>query len=749
MMRILFAFVMAALVLAAAASATDFNAGLVNYWNLSKMPDTNMTMGDVVGGADLPVGGSPVDAAELNPVGGVTYELSSGDVYDSYGVPAFGFGTNVTFNFWVNVTSAGVEYLYAEAGDAFAFNDRGVAILWVNPGGSWTYEGLMFNINKGDCGGDIYGLTYAMPSDVYNSWHMVSLVVTNESMSAYWDGSLINSTATPFGFCVDNSSVGFHMGMGDGNSGSRVLDEFGIWSYSMSDSQISELYNGGSGFYYPFTPSSPPTPPAVTISTVQATPSALLGECFGAGATNYSYAWFVNGSESSRGSTSSWSSIVATPYNWLVDGTIGTFVYRFNNELVNDLNLSSPVNVGLAVAVDADFNVYWSDYNQVWVSDALGNNLRNFSEGVRGIAVDKNGDVWMISSSAATKYNASGSLLVTINYDALYGFQGARGIIDHDNNLWVTRYAGANILMKFDSDGNNILNVTRTSGEYYANLAVDADNNIFTADYPDNTITKYDENGTQLAQTIIGTWAQAVVLDLDGNVWLADSWTGEVFKLDSDLNSLINLTLEGSNGASTIWADASNRIWVSDFTRLSVFNTSGNLLWNQTIGANIESWGDINGLTLQRLIGGRMPVLSNLTDFNAGDSVVFECSADGGLPLNSSVFVPSFSSGACVEDWTCTDWGDCVDSLQNRTCSDINLCGTNSSKPAELQSCSAPATPLPSVTGLGIFGLFAELGAGMAMLFHLIAMPLGVLLMAVAIIGAVMLIIGAVAKWLV
>ena len=42
----------------------------------------------------------------------------------------------------------------------------------------------------------------------------------------------------------------------------------------------------------------------------------------------------------------------------------------------------------------------------------------------------------------------------------------------------------------------------------------------------------------------------------------------------------------------------------------------------------------------------------------------------------------------CTEDWTCTAFGDCVNGLQTRTCTDRNNCGTTVQKPSESQSCA-------------------------------------------------------------
>ncbi|MBU2053338.1 MAG: hypothetical protein ABIJ14_03635 [Nanoarchaeota archaeon] len=41
----------------------------------------------------------------------------------------------------------------------------------------------------------------------------------------------------------------------------------------------------------------------------------------------------------------------------------------------------------------------------------------------------------------------------------------------------------------------------------------------------------------------------------------------------------------------------------------------------------------------------------------------------------------------CTQDWTCTDWSDCMDQKKIRSCVDFNSCENNSLKPLENISC--------------------------------------------------------------
>lgn len=41
----------------------------------------------------------------------------------------------------------------------------------------------------------------------------------------------------------------------------------------------------------------------------------------------------------------------------------------------------------------------------------------------------------------------------------------------------------------------------------------------------------------------------------------------------------------------------------------------------------------------------------------------------------------------CVENWTCSEWGECVDGYRKRECVDVNECESNESKPEERAVC--------------------------------------------------------------
>lgn len=66
----------------------------------------------------------------------------------------------------------------------------------------------------------------------------------------------------------------------------------------------------------------------------------------------------------------------------------------------------------------------------------------------------------------------------------------------------------------------------------------------------------------------------------------------------------------------------------------------------------------------------------------------------GGVPGSSSSGGAGAGGGSgCIggESWTCTEWGDCIDGRQKRTCTDTNTCGTTINRPITSKACVKPS----------------------------------------------------------
>lgn len=47
-------------------------------------------------------------------------------------------------------------------------------------------------------------------------------------------------------------------------------------------------------------------------------------------------------------------------------------------------------------------------------------------------------------------------------------------------------------------------------------------------------------------------------------------------------------------------------------------------------------------------------------------------------------------SSICVENWSCSEWSDCIGNTQRRICEDLEKCGTTKNKPSEFSECGLP-----------------------------------------------------------
>jgi len=83
------------------------------------------------------------------------------------------------------------------------------------------------------------------------------------------------------------------------------------------------------------------------------------------------------------------------------------------------------------------------------------------------------------------------------------------------------------------------------------------------------------------------------------------------------------------------------------------------------------------------------------TGENCANSVDCSCPSGqicdaGTCTTPSGPLLPPIIPTPCQESWECTEWSDCLNETQTRTCTDLNDCETNNSRPLETQNCVVP-----------------------------------------------------------
>ena len=167
---------------------------------------------------------------------------------------------NFSVNMWLKMNSngtggtLGLFQSYAQPGTVAGF-----AIEQYN-----TTNKLRFYSGKNTgvtLGTDFQDLTSAsaISSAAFQMWTMVyngsNLLIylngnsTPDASVAWTNGPAYAATNYVRMGCADTAGT-------DGSFNSGAIDEVGLWSRALSTSEISQLYNGGAGFQYPFVTST-------------------------------------------------------------------------------------------------------------------------------------------------------------------------------------------------------------------------------------------------------------------------------------------------------------------------------------------------------------------------------------------------------------------------------------------------------------------------------------------------------------
>lgn len=161
--------------------------------------------------------------------------------------------------------------------------------MWVNLSTQENFDTL-FTLNDGteeftiyysngwvasNWNGSTAAATTSNTTDWTGGWHMFTYVDNGSTIKFYVDGVEEGSVSSQ-----SNTFTTLTLTIGNHNSLSRapdgLIDEVSVWS-SLSTSDISDLYNSGSGLAYPFTSDvTINLASALSLSTTQEAPTILL-----------------------------------------------------------------------------------------------------------------------------------------------------------------------------------------------------------------------------------------------------------------------------------------------------------------------------------------------------------------------------------------------------------------------------------------------------------------------------------------
>lgn len=251
MKRKLILWILIISILSLGVSATIPTTSVWHYYKFDNSTTLKTTTLDSKGSVVGTMEGSPV--ANVSCILGqcITYDSINDDIYfttDGWG----NWAANTSINLWFNADDwASNQVLFAYVGTATGGE---MAVIQYAVGGNklniQTYNGSWVNTYVGYQNASV--------------WTMFTYTCQNGASKIYINGVYKNGTTTS---CPKGNSgrstgsppytySGYFPEAGSPSRWDGYIDELGIWNTTLSQSQITELYNSGTGKTYPFSASS-------------------------------------------------------------------------------------------------------------------------------------------------------------------------------------------------------------------------------------------------------------------------------------------------------------------------------------------------------------------------------------------------------------------------------------------------------------------------------------------------------------
>jgi streptogramin lyase len=215
------------------------------------------------------------------------------------------------------------------------------------------------------------------------------------------------------------------------------------------------------------------------------------------------------------------------------------------------------------LAIDANNNLWagtWSTSKYFYIDGSTGAIIRSVDvapHNVYGAAIDENGILW--SAEGPGSFDGGDSILLRLNpsTDAksfvnightCYGLG-----LDYNHHLWASSYWSGKF-SRIDISVNPPTFVTYDTPEQFGSrgVAATSDNNIWVASADANIVTRYDNNGNLVA-TITGlNGPTGVSVDANGKVWATDNYDEYMHRIDPTTNMIdLSKQIVGSGGHYT------------------------------------------------------------------------------------------------------------------------------------------------------------------------------------------------------
>lgn len=225
------------------------------------------------------------------------------------------------------------------------------------------------------------------------------------------------------------------------------------------------------------------------------------------------------------------------------------------------------------------------------------------SSGPRGIAVDKNNNVWAGTFSSKMLYyidGASGAILRKLDTAARsHGSYGA--LIDQNGLVWSADISNGNVL-RLDP-ATNAMTVVSLGHQAYG-LGLDKMGNLYVAGWTNNVMSKINTQTSQILWKSAGeAGIRGVAVTNDGDIWTANSISNTVTRWGSDGSR--KASIPGMNHPTGVAVDADGKVWVVNYSDDNILriNPSNNAVeLKKGVGASGHyGYSDMTGIVARSM----------------------------------------------------------------------------------------------------------------------------------------------------
>ncbi len=243
--------------------------------------------------------------------------------------------------------------------------------------------------------------------------------------------------------------------------------------------------------------------------------------------------------------------------SWLLlDATSGS-----SQIVVNDTGILG----AYGIALDSDGNLYIADTNNNAIKKFDGTTLSTIIDDESliyplAITVDKENNIYFSDyAQLIKKFDGTNTTLIASD---LFSF----GMItDNDGNLYISDFNN-NVIKKFD--GTNLTTIVSSGLATPRGLALDKSGNLYIANSGDSTIKKFD--GTTLTTVVDSGLSSpsSVAFDINGDLYIADTGDNTIKKFDG--TTLTTVVDTGLDEPISIAIDNNNTLYIDNYNSSNI-----------------------------------------------------------------------------------------------------------------------------------------------------------------------------------